>query len=265
LHSFFTEIGPVDVLEQSDNYTVIIFKSFFDTHTALEFLKNDENYNNSQDIDKFIFRWIKKEDDIYFSNEIKQKIKKFQNLFNFNFSDNNKSNQQINSYSSNSTKMGYGQVSNFQYSENWCSNVKPNYNAYYNSWNISNSNPQSKINYIPNFNIGPHSSNNMKDNINMLNNKANSNKGKNQSNNNLGIIIKTNQIIGINNNVGSISNFNSNINGFESEDKKLYEKFISNGKYTCRFDIQIENDKEFQVARKLIGSKVNELILYLGM
>ena len=28
-----------------------------------------------------------------------------------------------------------------------------------------------------------------------------------------------------------------------------------NLKYTCRFDIQIENDKEFQVARRLIGSK----------
>jgi len=29
----------------------------------------------------------------------------------------------------------------------------------------------------------------------------------------------------------------------------------SGSKYTCRFDIQIENDKEFQVARRLIGSK----------
>jgi len=28
-----------------------------------------------------------------------------------------------------------------------------------------------------------------------------------------------------------------------------------NIKYTCRFDIQIENDKEFQVARRLIGAK----------
>ena len=26
-------------------------------------------------------------------------------------------------------------------------------------------------------------------------------------------------------------------------------------KFTCRYDIQIENDKEFQVARRLIGSK----------
>ena len=29
----------------------------------------------------------------------------------------------------------------------------------------------------------------------------------------------------------------------------------STSKYTCRFDIQIENDKEFQVARRLIGAK----------
>ena len=28
-----------------------------------------------------------------------------------------------------------------------------------------------------------------------------------------------------------------------------------NNKYTCRFDIQIDNEKEFQVARRLIGAK----------
>jgi len=27
-------------------------------------------------------------------------------------------------------------------------------------------------------------------------------------------------------------------------------------KFTCRYEIQIENDKDFQVARKIIGSKV---------
>lgn len=32
-----------------------------------------------------------------------------------------------------------------------------------------------------------------------------------------------------------------------------------NTKYTCRFDIQIENDKEFQVARRLIGPKGNTM------
>lgn len=34
------------------------------------------------------------------------------------------------------------------------------------------------------------------------------------------------------------------------------EKCLVNGKYTCRFNIQIENDNEFQVARRLIGAKV---------
>jgi hypothetical protein len=42
-----------------------------------------------------------------------------------------------------------------------------------------------------------------------------------------------------------------------------------NGKYTCRFEIQIENDKEFQVARRLIGAKVKNILnfnlQYLGV
>jgi hypothetical protein len=29
----------------------------------------------------------------------------------------------------------------------------------------------------------------------------------------------------------------------------------TNYKYTCRFDIQIDNDSKFQVARRIIGSK----------
>lgn len=30
---------------------------------------------------------------------------------------------------------------------------------------------------------------------------------------------------------------------------------MTSSKFTCRYDIQIENDKEFQVAKKIIGSK----------
>lgn len=35
-----------------------------------------------------------------------------------------------------------------------------------------------------------------------------------------------------------------------------HDKYLTNGKYTCKFEIQIENDNEFQVARRLIGAKV---------
>ena len=43
------------------------------------------------------------------------------------------------------------------------------------------------------------------------------------------------------------------------EDSKSHghsDKFLVNGKYTCKFEIQIDNDNEFQVARRLIGAKV---------
>jgi hypothetical protein len=49
----------------------------------------------------------------------------------------------------------------------------------------------------------------------------------------------------------------SNNNMEEKEDRKSNGLGAQNGKYTCRFEIQIENDKEFQVARRLIGAKVN--------
>lgn len=50
----------------------------------------------------------------------------------------------------------------------------------------------------------------------------------------------------------------SGLNPTYEEDMKLHsgEKFLQNGKYTCKFEIQIENDNEFQVARRLIGAKV---------
>ena len=40
-----------------------------------------------------------------------------------------------------------------------------------------------------------------------------------------------------------------------SEISESLEIVQKEGKYTCRFDIQIENDKEFQVAKRIIGSK----------
>lgn len=64
---------------------------------------------------------------------------------------------------------------------------------------------------------------------------------------------------------GGLSNNNNNTspqlnNGYNSQpqNKKMEEQSSNqNGKFTCRFEIQIENDKDFQVARRLIGSKVN--------
>jgi hypothetical protein len=51
----------------------------------------------------------------------------------------------------------------------------------------------------------------------------------------------------------------SNYYGYEEDGKSFSgsssDKYLLNGKYTCKFEIQIENDNEFQVARRLIGAK----------
>lgn len=36
---------------------------------------------------------------------------------------------------------------------------------------------------------------------------------------------------------------------------KITANNVTSSKFTCRYDIQIENDKEFQVAKKIIGAK----------
>jgi hypothetical protein len=56
---------------------------------------------------------------------------------------------------------------------------------------------------------------------------------------------------GMNNNVY----MKSQSSGFNIETEEKKGNQMLNGKYTCRYEIQIENDKEFQVARRLIGAK----------
>ena len=63
---------------------------------------------------------------------------------------------------------------------------------------------------------------------------------------------KTNGNFNVNIGRKASSNSNNNINN-ETDNSKQNQ---NNGKYTCRFEIQIENDKDFQVARRLIGAKV---------
>jgi len=58
----------------------------------------------------------------------------------------------------------------------------------------------------------------------------------------------------------STPNSSKNVNNFDvnsqnGDERKNNGNTNNNGKYTCRFEIQIENEKEFQVARRLIGAK----------
>jgi hypothetical protein len=60
-----------------------------------------------------------------------------------------------------------------------------------------------------------------------------------------------------NNFKSSLNNQNALYKGYINENTEdSSSDTLQNGKYTCKFEIQIENDNEFQVARRLIGAKV---------
>ena len=97
-------------------------------------------------------------------------------------------------------------------------------------------------------------------NINMLINKQNNLNNNNLNNNEINqakIMInpqfmqnqmKNFQAIQNNNNNNEQNNTTENNNSINNEEKNF-------GKYTCKYEILIPNDKEFQIARRLIGSK----------
>ena len=96
-------------------------------------------------------------------------------------------------------------------------------------------------------------------NINMLINKQNNLNNNNLNNNEINqakIMINPqfmqNQMKNFqaiqNNNNNEQNNTTENNNSINNEEKNF-------GKYTCKYEILIPNDKEFQIARRLIGSK----------
>ena len=58
----------------------------------------------------------------------------------------------------------------------------------------------------------------------------------------------------INQNLYQNSNINQNKNFYQINQNQQNEE-KSNIKYTCKYEILIQNDKDFQIARRLIGSK----------
>ena len=94
--------------------------------------------------------------------------------------------------------------------------------------------------------MNPYNNFNNFNNINVINNMNNIN-----NINNLNININDNYRIFNSNN---LYKHNHNPNNIHIKNVNMYDDKIS-GKFTCKYEILIENDPEFQIARKLIGSK----------
>jgi hypothetical protein len=221
----------------------VLFKSFFDANTAREFLQNSSNFKESEK-NNFTAKWFKNEDEKDFSDSFKSKIQLIVQKYNEN---NLKQMQQ--SMNNNNNMLNAQQPNKYSfYPQNWQQNQ------------MNMMNQQSNM-LTNDQNMGYGGNHNMN-----MNNNNNSNKSKNsnmqQYNGIYGNMMGSGNLGGNNQNFNvSLANGRKNSsNSTADEDRKNQQQ--QNGKFTCRFEMQIENDKEFQVARRLIGAKVNFFLFF---
>ena len=260
LKSFFIKFGEVCDFICKGKTSIVLYKHFIDAETCREFLMNENNFKENWK-NNFSVRWFNYEKDSI-PPEIENKLEKIHNKNVCNIMDNNKS--QIPNMMNNSNK---NKINNGINNKNNINNIKIPIN------NIN----QSNQNHI-NLNINQNQNTNnifMPPNIIMQYNQIKMNQGMqmNGLNNlqqnmhpltNFGIqnmmLPPSNLAMFMNQNLGGMNNlmgmqmnnlqYNTNQKQFnQNMEEKNY------GKYTCKYEILIPNDKEFQVARRLIGSK----------
>lgn len=227
LFEFFSNFGVIESLEIASSVAIILFKTFVDAYTSKEFLQNAQFKESEKN--NILVDWYRKEDEVYISEIFKEKIKKVSPAEILETIQENSVNQGKNN-SSNPLKEANEKANlnnNFI-----CSNNSNQTNAYLSSSNeqiASNFNAQ--YNYFATWSLSPNAR------------------------------IEFNSIL----NNQPIYNINYNKYGYDFDEGKnfSYDKNLFNGKYTCKFEIQIENDNEFQVARRLIGAKVKIYILLI--
>jgi len=218
LFDFFSHFGEIDTLEIKGKTSVILFKSFFDANTAREFLQNGSNFKDTEK-NNFCARWFKNEDESVISDKMREKMNKF-------------------GLNSGMCMNGMNLI-NFNKPMNM---AYGGYNGYY---------PQNNM-WAPMGKQGGYMNNGMNNMMYSGMNCNNMNQASNSPN------TYTHQTQRKNSTTSGNSNIeNSNTSNIPYEERKGQNSNQGgiSGKYTCRFEIQIENDKDFQVARRLIGAK----------
>ena len=274
LKQLYSHFGKVLFISPIGKQNIVLFQSFFSAYICKIFLENKDNYKNNL-YNNFSVRWFDLNRDIYLlPNKLKEIFANIsnRNLMKMNINSNNVINRGV--------KMDNNLNSNINLNMNNNNTINDGNNNIFNSI-ISNNMNNPIINYDRNvieynninniIGIQPTPNiinNNVFLNRNNLSNNINLN-ALNNINNNLEIMNTYNNYNNINvinnmSNINNINNFNININ-----DNYNYRMFNRNnafknintneekvsGKYTCKYEILIENDSEFQIARRVIGSK----------
>ena len=260
LKSFYTQFGEIIDFSIKGKSSIVLFKTFFGADACREFLLNENNYKDNMK-NNFVIRWFDYDKD---KNNLPPEMENiFETIHNHNLSnikDNNKQ-KAINMINTNKNRLSNSN------NNNGLNNLKQNINNH-NSLNLTNNSNQNSNNIFmsPNMmmqynqmkmnqGININNLNNLQPNIQNMHSLPNFGNMQNMM-----LSPPMNMSLFMNQNLNNMNNlmsmqinnhqFNQNKNQFNQNfEEKNY------GKYTCKYEILIPNDKDFQVARRLIGSK----------
>jgi len=268
LKSFFSTLGEVNDFINKGKISIVLYKNFIDAEACREFLMNETHYKDNWK-NNFLIRWFDYEKDLnLLTQEMEIKFEKIHNKNKPNIMDNNKNKVLNLIYNGNSN----GNKINNGINNNLNNNINNNMNIPINNLNQTNQNHINlNINQNQNTNnifMSPNlimQYNQIKINQGMQMNGMNNMQQNMHQRNNYGM---QNMMMGpppnlamfMNQNLGGMNNImgmQMNNHQYNPNQKQFNQNIEEKnyGKYTCKYEILIPNDKEFQVARRLIGSK----------
>ena len=261
LKSFYSFFGEVIDFSIRGKLSIVLFKTFFEAESCRAFLLNEKNFKDNMR-KNFSVRWFDYEKDMNnLPPEMEKNFETFHNLNICNIKDNNNKQQIINIMNTNKNRLNNSNKNNIN------NNLNSNQNNQ-NSININGNSNQNSTNIFmsPNM-MMQYNQIKMSQGISMSNiNNLHQNIQNIHSIPNFGAIqnlIKSSPVnmpLFLNQNIGGMNNIlgmQMNNHHYNQNQKQFNQNFEEKnyGKYTCKYEILIPNDKEFQVARRLIGSK----------
>ena len=254
LKTFYSKFGEVVDFAIKGKMSIVLYNTFFSAECCREFLFNENNFKENMK-QNFSVRWFDHEKDMgYLPPEMENLFESIHNRNICNIKDNNNNNKMINMINTNKNRLNNSNngnnINNLNQNQinlngNQNSNnlfISPNMMMKYNQMKINQNMPMNNMNNINNMQQNMHSMPNFGGITNiMMPPPMNMPLFMNQN------MAGMNTIMGIQMNNHQ---YNQNQKQFN---QNLEEK--NYGKYTCKYEILIPNDKDFQVARRLIGSK----------
>ena len=254
LKTFYSKFGEVIDFAIKGKMSIVLYNTFFAAECCREFLFNENNFKENMK-QNFSVRWFDHEKDMgYLPPEMENVFESIHNRNICNIKDNNNNSKIINiintkknrlNNSNNGNNMNNLNQNQINLNGNQNSNnlfMSPNMMMKYNQMKINQNMPMNNMNNI----------NNMQQNIHSMPNFGGITNILMPPPMNMPLFMNQN-IAGMNTIMGMQMNnhqYNQNQKQFN---QNLEEK--NYGKYTCKYEILIPNDKDFQVARRLIGSK----------